>query len=245
MLEDDVLVLSGGADALFAFPDLDRSDAELLLGAWTSGLVAVDALTPDARETVWRLRDVGALRGEERDVASVRFEVRVVGSPVDGLVDELEHQGYAPTGADPELVVFVRTNAALKESCGPDYASLEAPHLLLDLGFRHTMSLGPLVFPGETACLACLVGRIARYWGDARPPDQPAALRHVPLAAALLALEIERFASGDYRLVNETVSISLDRLETTRSGVYRLPWCPVCRDVVQPVGSIPLPWTAG
>lgn len=243
--EEGVLVLTGGADALFAFVDLEPEAALGLLSAWRSGPIDPAALDPAARDVLFQLRDIGAVRGVPRERADLRMGLRFVGAALDALEHELVRQGLAPAAEGDDLLLLVRTNAELKQACDDGYGSLATPHLLLDLGFRDTISLGPLVFPGETACLGCLVGRIAHYWGDARPPERPAALRHAALAAALVGLELERFAAGDYRLVNETVSFRLDRLETRRSSVYRLPWCPVCRAPEEPVGSIPLPWAGG
>jgi len=242
--EEGIVVASGGADALFAIPDLDSEDANALLDAWRSGAIDPAALAPDARGAAFRLRDLGVVRGEPQARVDLRLGLRFVGARLDGLVQAFVREELVEAEGEADLVVFVRTNAVLAEACGGDYASLQAPHLLLDLGFRHTVSLGPLVFPGETACLGCLVGRIAHYWGDARPPEHPAVQRHASLAAALLAHEVERFALGDFRLVNETVALCLDRLETRRESVYRLPWCPVCRQEEERLGSIPLPWTA-
>lgn len=242
VFEDGVLLVSGGADAVYAFPDLDHHDALALAEAWRSGSLDPSGFSTDVREAIFRLRDLGAVRGKAREVTSVGVELRFVGDPLRELSGELEQHGLHAVAEHADLVVFVRTNAGLGETCAAGYEALRAPHLLLDLGFHHTLSLGPLVFPGETACLACLVGRIARSWGDARPPERPAVTKHASLAAALLALEVESFAAGDHRLVNETVSISLDRLETRRGSVHRLPWCPVCREEATPLGSIPLPW---
>ena len=104
-------------------------------------------------------------------------------------------------------MLFVRTDGRLADLCDDGYASLRAPHLLLDLAFDHTLCLGPLVFAGETACLACLASRVAHGWGDAAPPPRPRMAQQHMLAAGLVALAIERILRHEDRaLVNRTVA---------------------------------------
>lgn len=240
--EDGLLVVSGGADALYALTDVDQTVAEEVVAVCGRELIDPGALSEPVRDVVIELRSAGVLRAIRPEAAPSRVELRFVGRALPDVEVELARRGAHVVEGDADLVVFVRTDAELKDACGPGYESVRTPHLLLDLGFHHTISLGPLVFPGETACFGCLVGRIARYWGDARPPERPAVQNHAPLAVSLLALELERFGAGDWRLVNETVSWCLDRLETRRGRVYRLPWCPRCGDEGEQLGSIPLPW---
>lgn len=62
-----------------------------------------------------------------------------------------------------DLAVLVRTNSTYANCFKKTkYQSIAKPHPLVHLAFHHTLSLGPLVFPGETACVACLQGRVSK-----------------------------------------------------------------------------------
>jgi bacteriocin biosynthesis cyclodehydratase domain-containing protein len=110
------------------------------------------------------------------------------------------------------------------------------------VAYHHTVSLGPLVVAGETACFACLAGRIGAAWGDPAPPERPAVLGGAGLAAALAVRELEAVAGGDVRLANATAAYDLASHRVLVETLYRLPWCPICGDRSAPEGPIALPW---
>jgi bacteriocin biosynthesis cyclodehydratase domain-containing protein len=126
------------------------------------------------------------------------------------------------------LVVYVRTTATLGETARLAAAGPPGPHLLVDAAYHHTLSLGPLVVPGDTSCLSCLVLRVWPSWGDDPPPSQPAATRRPGLLSAVVAAEIDKVAAGDTGLVNRTVAVNLITWRTTEGTLLKAPWCPEC-----------------
>lgn len=125
-----------------------------------------------------------------------------------------------------------------------DYANLTIPHLFVDLAFHHTVSIGPLVFPGETACIACLEGRVRTRWGDDAPPPSPrVAEEEVGFVGELVASELTRIAGGDTTLTNATVSWDLHARTAAKDQLLKVPLCPVCnRTRMDRDGSLALPW---
>lgn len=144
-----------------------------------------------------------------------------------------------------DLAVVIRTTSTYAHLLDTlDYTSLTTPHLLADLAFHHTVSIGPLVFPGETACLACLEGRLRTRWGDDTPP--PAARvadQDAGFVAELAATELVKIAGGDTSLTNKTVSWDLQSRTVTVNQLLKVPLCPVCtRSRMEIDGSLALPW---
>lgn len=248
--EGGLLLLTAGADHVLGIEDVDEDSAHELLSAWESGRVEPEDLTDGARLAIPDLIDAGALvRAPAATVAAVAaVAVRWVGRCDEELGRHLS-DGLAASrslragGDDAELLLFVRTTGRLVEA----YAGADAPdvpHLLLDLTYHHTVSVGPLVAAGETACLACLAGRIGQLWGDPPPPARPAILESPALAAALAIRELEKVAAGDVRLAGATAAYDLESHRVTSGSVYRLPWCPVCGDGGDAgAGRIDLPWS--
>ena len=246
-LDDGILVVSAGADVVLAEEGLDVESAQQLVDRWHEGVIGVEHLSQDACETLEQLEAAGAVsRAHEQDRATA-VAIRVAGTGHTELERRLRQDIAAsaslqPVQGDPELVLVVRTTARLVElyePAGPE----NVPHLLLDLAYHHTISLGPLVVPGETACLGCLAGRIGAVWGDAPPPPRPGALASSSLAAALAVRELEAIGAGDLRLANATVAYDVAAHGVTSCPAYRLPWCPVCGDgAAAPKGDLELPW---
>ena len=247
--EHGYLIASGGADEVYSVEDVSSQTAAELAELWEHPLDR-ERLSPDAARVVQQLLSVGAVVRDLEPRPPARIALAFCGAQEATFVDALsaeaggERLWRLAEARDEELTLVVRTGGRLVEmSDGTDHP-VSGPHLLLDTAYHHTLSLGPLVFPGETACLACLAGRIGQYWGDPVPPARPAARRWARLAAALAALELDKIAAGDYGLVNATVAFDLGRHEVKRNALYKLPWCPVCgdRERGQTVGLVPLPW---
>lgn len=143
------------------------------------------------------------------------------------------------------FLVIVRTTstyAQLLENIA--YQDIWQPHIFIDLAFHHTVSIGPLVFPGETACIACLQGRISTRWGDEQPPEGPRASRlHATIASALLELELDKVAHDDTSLTNKTVSWNFQDRTTRQDQLLKVPFCPICsRGKTSSDGKLMLPW---
>ena len=251
LYEGGLLVVSGGADELHAIDDATPEAAAELTEAWQSARLDREELSPAARELLDRLVTAGIARPELSEWPPRKVALLHVGDPspeLDGALLATLDASAALEAAELEecdFAVFVRTNGQL---IGPYEGVPEwrrRPHLLLDTAYHHTISLGPLVFAGDTACLGCLGGRIGHLWGDAPPPARPAVQRHATLVASLLAVELEKIAAGDLGLVNATISWDLRRWEIKRNAVYKLPWCPLCGEpeAAELLGSIDLSWT--
>ena len=242
-----LLIFSAGADEAYAIDDLASETAAEVEELWADRSVSADDLSPDALATVLSLAAAGIVK---RIPAEKRapIDVAVEGAPA-ALVAALRRSAdpaavrFVDPDAGSDLAVVVRTTGRLTEILDAGYRNRLLPHLLLDLAYAHTVSLGPLVFRGETACLGCLTGRIAQLWGDPEPPARPAVQQQTELIAALLLAELERYARGDYSLANATVAWNLRERSVQRNAVYRLPWCPFCADEApEPLASLPLPW---
>ena len=251
LYEGGLLVVSGGADELYAIDDATPEAAAELTEAWQSARLDREELSPAARELLDRLVTAGIARPELSEWPPRKVALLHVGDPspeLDGALLAALDASAALEAAELEecdFAVFVRTNGQL---IGPYEGVPEwrrRPHLLLDTAYHHTISLGPLVFAGDTACLGCLGGRIGHLWGDAPPPARPAVQRHATLVASLLAVELEKIAAGYLGLVNATISWDLRRWEIKRNAVYKLPWCPLCDEpeAAELLGSIDLSWT--
>ncbi len=151
----------------------------------------------------------------------------------------------SPTTAD--VIVIVRSKRKLEEFLqNLDYQNIKQPHLFVDLAYHHTISIGPLVFPGSTACLSCLYGRLKQRWGDDEPPTQPqAAEQLLELTQALLAIELQKIAQQNMDLINKTVTWNTETREVSSHSLGKVLACPVCAQNKQKLdfsGRIELPW---
>jgi len=242
-----LLILSAGADRLYALEDVTEAAAAELISCWERAEFDDAHLSVDARRLLDRLVECRLL--EAPPIGTVgRIAVRWAGEREIALEDRLtelfgRNDQLALVHDNADLVLVIRTTARLVDLySGGEQDS--TPHLLLDLAYNHTISLGPLVLAGETACLACLAGRINHFWGDPQPPLQPAVLRAAPLVAALAVHELERIVEGDFSLAGATFAYDLESRRTVAGAVYRLPWCPVCGDGGESAGIAELPWAS-
>lgn len=246
--ESGILVLNAGADHLFAEDDVDEATAAELLVAWERGRVSAGELSPRGRQIVDELAASEILVGSSQERRPQTVAVRWVGRTDPGLERHLragigESPTLCPTDEPPDVTLVVRTTGRLVELYERDGVPT-TPHLLLDVAYHHTVSLGPLVVVGETACLGCLAGRIGAYWGDPEPPRRPAMVESPALGSALAVRELEAVAAGDLRLANATAAYDLRAHRVSAGAVYKLPWCPTCGDRSAPDGAIDLPWAS-
>jgi hypothetical protein len=245
-VREEGLLVHGGADAVYLLPDLAAPVAAELVALFNpeSSTVDVERLSPDARLLLPQLRGVGALRVAGLAGPTARVAVRQVAGGADAVLAELHRQRACELVEQEraDLEIVVRTDAPLRDllPLAHEYAEARRPHLLCDLATRHTVVLGPLVVPGLTACLSCLVGRLASRWGDPTPPERPAALDEPALVAALLGRVLRTMTTGRYELVERTVALNLDDLSTSTEAVLPAGECPVCPRV-DPIG-VRLPW---
>ena len=235
--QDGHVLVSGGADANYLVEAPSREAAAEIVKAWQATALDRATLSPDAN----RLVDVlVTARVVELDLTSPsqRVGVRFVGTPDRALAARLK------TSSDWDLLLVIRTNGQLAQLTGCEILGLDRAHMLVDLAFNHVISFGPLVIPGETACLSCLAGRLSAYWGDEAPPARPAIAERTDLIASLIEVQVEQAFQGRSQLINQTLAYDLDEHEVKRNRVYKLPDCPRCGEADPNDGRIALPWAA-
>lgn len=235
-VDDGALILSGGADQLLALQGVDRSTATEIAELWSGG---PQPASRRGLEIAGQLADLGILRRTLATAAPLR--VAVAGSSdLSAAIRTVLAKMLIPAvaGDEADLMIFVRTSGRLVDVYA-DGVLPRTPHLLIDAAYHHTFSIGPLVVPGDTACLACLAGRIGNRWGDPPSPERPAVQRSLALLAEIAALEVERIASGDLGLAGQTVAYDFERRRIVSGNVYSLPWCPVCGSRDEGDGRIP------
>lgn len=246
--ENGRLLLSAGADRLFAIEDVTAETAAEILALCRRRQFSAAGLSPAAAEIFEQLKTAGVVLNKIEPKAKYSVGLQFAGRPDEALrttiAAQLGRNMILSRNANPDLLLIIRTNQTLMELCGGDYAKISQPHLLIDLAYAHTVSLGPLVFPGDTACLGCLAGRLVTYWGDAEPPLKPAINENRALIAGLVALEVHKILGNyDRSLANRTVAYDFADHQLQSHNLYKLPPCPVCGPgALDTPGSIALPW---
>lgn len=244
---DGMLLVSGGADELYVVDEAASGAVPKILSAYLSDACADLLADPECGAAIRQLRRLGALvpdaaadAGQSRECA-----LHWWGDPSPHLEAALGEGGWT-VRQEPSrgtLVFFVRTTFTWQEALRDYQAHVpRRPHLLLDLAYHHTISVGPLVVPEQTACIACFGHRLIRRWGDVPLPPEPGVSKSMAAVGALLA------STPDLHLTcfEQAVSLDLRRLTTSRSRVFQMPGCEVCRkwfsDSRLERGRIGLPW---
>ncbi len=248
-MEGEVLVAHAGADRRFEVQDCSAASARQLILAVAEGGFDPSDSSAEAFRAFQQLVILGALRSaiisqSKALVVGLRFAGSAVAGLSEAILAAADPQKVRLAG-DAETVqlwVMVRTNVTLAEAV--TMAPQRDPYLCVDAAYHHTLSLGPLVIPGQTACLACLSGRIAHRWGDPAPPPAPKATRRSGLLAGWIAAELENVGAGTSTLANRTVSIDISSHQMTDHSLLRLPDCAWCGSTPSG-GRIDLPWEAG
>jgi bacteriocin biosynthesis cyclodehydratase domain-containing protein len=250
--EAESLVVSAGADEQLLIDELDRERSARFFAAYEADDFApLEEADDEWRAFLRRLETAGVLYRRRAFTPplrvklawSVTVDARLEALLAHVLASSLRLKLVSGAGEEADLVVVVRTSEALLEAAE---RSIPTPHLLVDAAYHHTVSVGPLVWPGATACLQCFAGRIRHGWGDPSPPPEPLAARSHPFLAGLIVLLLERFEreGGLPLLTNRAHVINLATLATKTELVHRLPWCPRCFPERAPhgTGTFSLPW---
>lgn len=227
-VEDGRLVFSGGADEVYVADEVDDATVRCMQEQWDAGALDPDSIPADGRLLVQQLLAAGVLDGLPAGERS--FRVLWAGEELPDL--EARLQEFAArrgmiVGPGAVFTLVVRSGGPLLDLAGLD---LPGPHLLADVAYHHTLSLGPLVVPPDTSCLGCLAGRIASSWGDPPTPARPAVCDEPELVASLAVREVEAIHAGSLALANRTVAYDLRGHELLSSSLLKLPWCPRCGD---------------
>ena len=237
-------MVSGGADALYEV-ELDDDNASRFASLGHEESVTREELGDADKRALEQLLTAEVVVPVLR--AGQTLRVAVVGDSASLLLAPRRSLSVGPASAPHDLAVVARASSTMGELIRSlDYARVTVPHLLVDLAYHHTISIGPLVFPGETACLACLEGRLSTRWGDEPPPPLTTmADDEAGLAGELASTELAKIAGGDTSLCNATVAWDLRSRSTTTSQLLKVALCPVCtRSAPARDGSISLPWIA-
>ncbi len=230
------LFVSGGADVVYEIELLDNKKS-FFASIKSNQAFTKEVLSPSDLRTFEELVTAEIVIPLLKP--SKKLKVAVAGDNNKLLVSEQKDIETA------DIVLVVRTISTYAELLEKiDYQSLTKPHLFADIAFHHTFSIGPLVFPGNTACIACLQGRISTRWGDMKPPTAPnAASQYHKVAAELIGTELVRISKSDTSLTNKTISWNFQDRTVKTSRLLKVPVCPICnqnRDSNR--GNLVLPW---
>lgn len=234
--QDKSLIISGGADARYEI-ELEDDEPSFFATVKPSSLFARNKL---------KERDNRVL--EELVTAEIVVPVlqknNVLKVSILGDTNKLALTFHKDVQT-ADLLVIVRTNSTYADLLEKiDYQSITKPHLFVDMAFHHTFSLGPLVFPGETSCIACLQGRVSTRWGDETPPTSPKVMcDYSSFVSELISTELNRMLQNDTSLTNKTVSWNFqDRIIKTNQ-LLKVPLCPICtQNKIDHSGALALPW---
>ena len=245
-LEDlgEQIQFNAGADLIYVINDLDQVTSAELIRIWQNGAVDPRSITSSrVRGIVSELITAGVLMPTVVTNEPYTVTLQWCGDQGEAISAEIRRL-WSPSWIEPaqsgtgtpDVVVVIRTNGSLQALSEIHPAS---PHFLVDLSFHHTISLGPLVYPGDTACFRCLATSTELRWGAPQPPALPRATTFPALGAALAVAEIEAARQGRSRLINRTVAYNIDAHEVIESVVLRRPGCSRCDDTaVEVTGRI-------
>ncbi|MEI6249385.1 MAG: hypothetical protein WCP00_02165 [bacterium] len=240
--DDKSLVISGGADARYEI-ELESNEVSFFSSLRNDKTFYIDELDDYDRRVFEELVTAEIVVPELQKGKVMKIAILGDGSKLKVNFDDSLLKAEADKAYD--LALVVRTNSTYAELLNKiDYQNITKPHLFLDLAFHHTISIGPLVFPGETACIACLQGRISSRWGDESPPIIPQiSNRYLGVASELVSTEINRIANNDVSLTNKTISWNFLDRSIKKDQLLKVPLCPICtKNSFDLNGLIVLPW---
>lgn len=228
-LSDNGISVSGGEDSLYQL-ECPGGIASALLSLTSSPFTR--SMLPPGSEAIFAQlvsAEVFIPIRKKSKTTQLHVAIKSDDSELSAVLGRhFSRNGFIINASRAEIAVLIRTQTTLGDFLQSiDYASLAIPHVFVDLAFNHTVSLGPLVFPGETPCVACLEGRLKTRWGDPAPPKTPAAsTKYRGIAAELACLEMERFRDNDTSLTFKTVAYDLAARTTTVNKLLTVPQCP-------------------
>ena len=248
-LEGKKLFITKGADEVYYLDEVKEERATAIYEAYRDD--ALDTLPGDAGEVIARLERAGVIYQKkfEADERALKVAIHYFGTPPEALANEIlsvltkrKHITVVDAGNGCDVLLMIRVNVPLSNLL-ENYAGVTVPHLLIDLGYANTISLGPLVHKGETACLGCFIGRLAKNWGDPVPPIEPGMALKPELVASFIVEKMEAYATHGNcpDLVNGAWHFNVATFDARHDKVYTLPWCPICQ-VSTDNPKMDLPW---
>jgi bacteriocin biosynthesis cyclodehydratase domain-containing protein len=248
IMEEKRLFVTQGADEVYYLDEISTEQAPVLYDAYQENTLHTLADKPDFIQIVKKLERAGVIYQNKFAAKNENLKIALdfrgktdVREYFEGVLS-LQGRAIDIVEENPDLLLIFRMNTTLLDVL-ESYETVTVPHLFIDLAYAHTVSIGPLVFSGETACLRCVVGRLTKNWGDMMPPPQPAVMEHRELIAALLLEKLReyRVMGNCPDLVNAIWSFNVKKFTCQYDTILKLPWCPQC-------GAIPenskfdLPW---
>jgi len=236
------LLISGGADARFEI-ELESSEPSFFSSLKHDKKFNRSELQTRDQRVLEELVTAEIVVPELQKGEVLR--ISVIGDDKELNLNVGEGLSIVKTGQAYDLALIVRTNSTYADLLEKiEYQSITKIHLFVDMAFHHTLSLGPLVFPSETACIACLQGRVSTRWGDEAPPIFPqAAKKYARVASELIATELARIGNGDTSLTNKTVSWNFLDRAIKKDQLLKVPLCPICsQNKIDQRGALVLPW---
>jgi hypothetical protein len=247
-----LLLVSGGADEVYVVDEADTpSVVERILAHWENDTLASVQDDAECGPATRQLMRLGVLVPLHAARKAGRYALDWLGTPLPGLADAFDQHASADlqrvdAHAETDLRVLVRHGLGWEQALDRYRAQMPAqPHLLVDISYHHTLTLGPYVVPGQTACVYCLGNRVLRRWGEAVVPAMPAVATQPARIAALVAPLLDQPALL-LGYLERSVWLDLHRLHGERDRVLRLPWCPACQGgATWPTEPLSLPWRTG
>lgn len=224
----EAIVLSAGADLELETEPLSKSARERIAAWPQSG----EMVMPKDLELSTVFRQCVTLGVLEPILGTSLERVRPIwlGCRNDALAKQLDLQQGRNWGGDvTDFTVVFRTTDSWREAVSSLYeVTLGSAHLFVDLAYHHSVAIGPLVLPGETACVECLAGRVVNRWGDGPVPKSPEVLKDSSLVAALVDWALRRIASTSTWGINKITTWNLEDGSNSTDLLLRVPDCPGC-----------------
>lgn len=222
--EGPVLYVSGGADAMYA---VELSNSEPSEYAISARKIDKNKLRKSDEEIFEQLFTAGIIRvlGNKKPALSVA----IVGDSVPFGFSWSDSIKTVKRSSSADIVLVVRYSST-QGAIAHKYYRTNKPYIYVDVAYHHTISIGPLVYAGETACIGCLFGRIMNRWGDAKPPKEPALSEHWRLINTLIESELIKYRNGDTSLVGTVVAWDVIARSVVADKLLKSSACPQCGD---------------
>lgn len=256
LLEDGKLLITKGADEIYFVDEINSEDSSLLFNAYSSNdLDRVYIKKNELITVLKKLEKAGVIyKGAPMDLSERNIAVGInwygngnekIKNLVDQFIKSSKNISISENAESANLLLLVRDSDKLVDILD-GYEKIKVPHIFIDIAYDHTVSVGPLVFPGETACLSCFIGRITRNWGDVIPPKISNVSDSCELIASLIFECIKTFQKHGNcpEFIGSVWSFNVKDFSSRHDKVFRLPWCPICfpKKPQEGVGSFELPW---
>ncbi len=234
--QDNMIIVSGGADETYAVTAANESVAREFMRRAEQNNIDLEHASREVMDLVAELQRSNILYEKKPEIEPLRVHILWLGEKYPQITQCIDEDSK-----HANFTLVIRTTKPMQEILDSSRKLLDNPHLYVDASMHHTVAVGPLVFPNETSCLFCFLGRVNKHWGDVAPASKPLVLEEDKLIAGLIERELKAIANQDYSLINTTVAYDWQQRRTVKSTIYKLPWCKWCSDKPRD-GKVALPW---